>query len=69
MALIVKIFVNQTEIIDTHVVRIKGKPGELCTYRTGSGHKFQHHYNDGAAKLAITMREIYDKENPFVLPT
>lgn len=55
MALIVKVLINDREIIDTHAVRIKGKPGELCTYRTNAGEIVHHHYNDGAEELAIRL--------------
>jgi hypothetical protein len=41
MALIVKVFVNEREIINTHAVRIKGQPHELCTYRTKGGGRAQ----------------------------
>lgn len=57
MALIVKVYVNDREIIDTHVVRIKGQPHELCTYKNECGDIFTHHYDDGAPALVIKMME------------
>ena len=55
MALIVKVFINQQEIILTYAQRIHGKPSEMCTYMTDKGAKIKHHYDDGAAKLAIKL--------------
>jgi hypothetical protein len=55
MALIVKIFVNQHEIIDTHVVRTSGTPPGYCYYTCPDGVVIKHKYSDGAAKLAIKM--------------
>ena len=58
MALIVKIYVNERLIADEHVVRIKGKPGELCTYETGHGEIIQHHYDDGCEPLVEKMMQV-----------
>ena len=55
MALIVKIFVNEHQILETHVVRIKGQPHKPCIYQCPDGSVIRHHYDDGAAKLAIKM--------------
>ena len=58
MALIVKIFVNDREIIETHAVRVKGQPHELCTYRLSDGTLIKHHYDKGAVSLAVIMLEV-----------
>lgn len=60
MALIVKIYVNEREIIETHAVRVKGQPHELCTYRLPDGTLIQHHYDNGAVPLAIRMLEALE---------
>lgn len=58
MALIVKVFVNERQIADEHVVRIKGKPGEICTYETGEGEIIHHDYDDGFEPLVIKMMKV-----------
>lgn len=58
MALIVKIYVNETLIVDEHVRRIKGQPGELCTYETGEGEILHHYYDDGCEPLVIQMMKV-----------
>ena len=63
MALIVKVFINERCIIDTHAVRVMGSPGKPCMYSTDTGHVIAHHYDDGGAKLAMKLLEIYDKES------
>ena len=55
MALIVKIFVNQRCILDTHVVRKHGTPPGFCYYETPDGTIIKHRYSDGAERLAIKM--------------
>lgn len=60
MALIVRVFINDRCIIDTHAVRIKGQPGEMCTYRTDSGEVIKHHYDNGGAALAIKLLKPID---------
>jgi len=55
MALIVKIFVNERQIIETHAVRVKGQPHELCTYSLPDGTLIKHHYDKGAVPLAVMM--------------
>ena len=60
MALIVKIFVNEREIIETHAVRVKGQPHELCTYRLPDGALITHHYDKGAVPLAVMMLEALE---------
>jgi hypothetical protein len=55
MALIVRIYINQTCIIDTSAVRIKGQPHEMCTYLALDGRIIKHHYDRGAVALAIKL--------------
>ncbi len=62
MALIVKVFINEREIIDLRAVRIAGNPGELCMYRDGYGNAIHHHYDDGAAALAIRLLQEHQQE-------
>lgn len=57
MALIVKVFVNDREIIETHAVRVEGQPHEWCTYRLPDGRLIRHHYDKGAVPLAVMMLE------------
>lgn len=52
MALIVRIYINERLIVERHAVRIKGQPGEMCTYRTDDGRVIRHHYDKGAEPLA-----------------
>lgn len=66
MALIVTVSVNDRQILDTHVVRIKGKPHERCTYqlfvnRAPVGVPFSHHYDDGAEELVVKMMKRIKK--------
>ncbi len=66
MALIVRVYINNTPIIEKHATRIKGKPGELCMYRTDTGKLIMHHYDDGGAELAVKLlRELNDTEGPI----
>lgn len=62
MALIVKVYINERCIIDTHTVRVHGKPGQLCTYEVPGGKRIVHHYDDGPEDLAITLLKLV-KEN------
>jgi len=62
MALIVKVFVNERCIIETHAVRIQGEPHTLCTYRLPNGRRIHHHYDEGGARLAIKLLEEQAKE-------
>lgn len=59
MALIVKVYINDRCIIETHAVRIKGQPHELCTYRTEYGKEIIHHYDKGPEKLACKLLELH----------
>lgn len=63
MALIVRVYINETLIIETDAQRIFGGVGKPCVYRTDTNHLISHHYDDGGAKLAIKLLEIYDKES------
>ena len=63
MALIVKVFINDRCIIDTHAVRIMGKPHDMCLYKTDTNHILHHHYDAGGAALAIELLKIYDRES------
>lgn len=51
MAMIVKIFINETQIVERHCVRIQGGPHEWCTYMTDDGRIIRHHYDRGAEAL------------------
>lgn len=53
----VRLHINFTPILDTHVVRIQGgcEPDDINTYEMIDGRKFKHRYGDGAIKLAIKM--------------
>ena len=62
MALIVKVYINNNVIIDTHAQRISGSPGRPCTYKTDTGHIIKHHYDDGAAGLAIKLLELINHD-------
>lgn len=65
MALIVKVYINNTPLIVKSAVRIKGTPGQLCMYKTDTGKLLMHHYDDGAAELAVKLlRELNDTEGP-----
>lgn len=63
----VRISINWLDIVDTHVVRIKGgsKPDDINTYQFEDGRKFTHRYGDGAVELA---KKILDKtpNPPFI---
>ena len=63
MALIVKIFVNEKQILDCHAVRFHGQPGQHCIYRTGGKTIINHHYDSGAVRLAIKILQKYIEEN------
>lgn len=60
VALIVKVYINERLIIDTHCVRIKGSPGQLCTYESGDGTIFHHDYDRGGAALAIKLLQLQE---------
>lgn len=55
MALIVRVYINERMIIETHAQRIKGQPHERCTYKNEAGEVLDHHYDDGAEALAIAL--------------
>ena len=57
MALIVKVYINETVIIDIDAVRIKGTPPGICTYELPGGKTLKHRYSDGAEALAIKLLE------------
>lgn len=64
MALIVRVYINEHCIIDTHAVRIKGQPFEICLYENDMGDYIRHDYNKGAAKLAMKLLRLYDQRHP-----
>lgn len=53
----VRISINWTDIVDTHVVRVEGgcKPDDINTYQFQDGRTFKHRYGDGAVKLAMKI--------------
>lgn len=57
MSLIVKIFVNRTEIQQYHARRLEEFKGNDAThnYVTTSGDIIEHKYSDGAGELAIKL--------------
>jgi len=63
MALIVKVYMNETEILTVHAQRIMGQPHEMCTYKTDTGDIIDHHYDDGACRLAARLL-LAHKEKP-----
>lgn len=50
----VRISINSTDVLDTHVVRIAGgsRPDDINTYLFPDGRTVKHRYGDGAKKLA-----------------
>ena len=48
----VEISINNRVIVSASAVRIKGKPGQRCTYKTADGHILTHDYDEGAVALA-----------------
>lgn len=67
MALIVRVYVNDRCIIETHCVRIKGQPGEMCTYQLDDGRVIKHHYDRGAAVLGSRLLRLF-RGDLFVRP-
>jgi len=65
--LLVKIFVNQQEILRGTAVRIKGgtHPDDINTYQLHDGTILKHRYGDGATKLAqkILKRRLMEWED------
>lgn len=57
MAITVKVFINEYPLLTIRAVRIKGKPHEMCVYQLSGGRLIEHHYDDGARKLAIKLLE------------
>lgn len=69
MALIVKLFINETQIAQYEAVRKQGIPGELCDYQIAkdgnNGVWISHHYDDGAEALAVKvlLHQLISKNN------
>jgi hypothetical protein len=59
MVLIVRVYINEREIIETHAVRVSGMPHELCTYENENGEVIEHHYDKGAEALAIELLKLH----------
>lgn len=53
----VVVYINNVPIICRSARRINGEPGEMCRYHVDDGSTIDHHYNWGAARLAIQMLE------------
>lgn len=53
----VVVYINNQPVILRSARRIKGKPGEVCTYKVDDGSIIEHHYDHGAHRLAIQMLE------------
>ena len=58
----VEIYINDRVIVSASAVRIKGKPGQRCTYRTGRGHILSHDYDEGAVALAKRLLDDATRE-------
>ena len=65
MALIVKIYINETCIIDVHVCRVEGTPPGICTYEMAGGETIRHRYSDGAEALAIKLLKCVQKNREY----
>lgn len=66
MALIVKIFINNTQIIERHCVRVQGEPHEWCEYEADDGRRIRHHYDHGAEALA---KKLLNRIIPWAKPS
>ncbi len=51
----VTIKMNDMVLVSRSATRISGGPGELSLYVTDDGRTIEHHYDHGAATLAIRM--------------
>jgi hypothetical protein len=49
--------INEHIIIARSASRVKGEPGEMCTYQVDDGRVIRHHYDHGAARLAQKLLE------------
>ena len=55
-----KVFISDRCIIDTYAQRIMGGPRKPCMYKSDTNHLIPHHFDDGAAQLAIKLLKFYD---------
>ena len=53
----VVVYINNVPIICRQARRVQGEPGEMCRYKVDDGNFILHHYDEGAAKLAIKLLE------------
>lgn len=51
----VVVYINNVPIICRQARRVQGEPGQMCRYKVDDGKVIRHHYDEGAAQLAIKL--------------
>ena len=51
----VVVYINNVPIICRQARRVQGEPGQVCRYKVDDGKVIHHHYDEGAAQLAIKL--------------
>lgn len=55
MPMTVQVHIDGKLVLARSANRLAGRPGAMCLYVTDDGKAIEHHYDDGAAALAIKM--------------